>query len=41
LVMEIGEAAEKGMSVFSQSNTGAVNAFEKISELIISDSKVK
>lgn len=35
LVMEVGEAAEKGLSVFSQSNKGAVTAFEKIAEQII------
>jgi len=36
LVMEVGEAAEKGLSVFSQSNKPAVEAFEKIAEQILS-----
>ncbi len=36
LVMEVGEAAEKGLSVFSQKNKSVVNAFEQIAEKIIS-----
>jgi ATP-binding protein involved in chromosome partitioning len=35
LVMEVGEAAEKGLSVFSQGNKSVVTAFEKIAELLI------
>jgi len=41
LVMEVGEAAEKGLSIFSQTNKQVVESFEKISELIISKTKVK
>ncbi len=36
LVMEVGEAAEKGLSVFSQNNKTVVKAFEEIAGLIIS-----
>jgi ATP-binding protein involved in chromosome partitioning len=36
LVMEVGEAAEQGLSVFSQPNKQVVSAFEKITELLIS-----
>jgi ATP-binding protein involved in chromosome partitioning len=36
LVIEVGEAAEKGLSVFSQKNKSVVTAFENIAELIIS-----
>jgi ATP-binding protein involved in chromosome partitioning len=36
LVLEVGEAAEKGLSVFSQKNKQVVTAFEKIAELIVS-----
>jgi len=39
LVLEVGEAAEKGLSVFSQTNKSVVTAFENISELIISKTK--
>jgi ATP-binding protein involved in chromosome partitioning len=39
LVLELGEAADKGLSVFSQKNKSVVTAFENIAELIIS--KVK
>jgi ATP-binding protein involved in chromosome partitioning len=35
LVSEIGEAAEKGLSVFNQTNKQVVDSFEKIAELII------
>lgn len=35
LVMEVGEAAEKGLTIFSQKNKQVVTAFEKISEQII------
>jgi ATP-binding protein involved in chromosome partitioning len=40
LVMEVGEAAEKGLSVFSQKNREVAEAFEKIAELVISKVKV-
>jgi ATP-binding protein involved in chromosome partitioning len=36
LVMEVGEAAEKGLSVFSQKNKPVATAFENIAELIVS-----
>lgn len=36
LVLELGEAAEKGLSAFSQKNKSVVTAFEQISEMIIS-----
>ena len=36
LVMEVGESAEQGLSVFSQKNKVVVTAFEQIAELIIS-----
>ena len=39
LVMEVGEAAEKGLSIFSQTNVQVVDAFEKIAELIISNTE--
>lgn len=35
LVLEVGEAAEQGLSVFSQGNKSVVTAFEKIAELLI------
>jgi len=35
LVLEVGEAAEKGLSVFSQKNKSAVTAFEQIAEQIL------
>ena len=35
LVMEVVEAAEKGLSVFSQQNKSIVDAFEKITELVL------
>lgn len=34
LVMEVGEAAEKGLSIFSQSDKQVVSTFEKITELL-------
>jgi len=40
LVMEIGEAAEKGLSVFSQTNKQVVESFEKIAELLLSKTEV-
>jgi len=40
-VMEVGEAAEQGRSIFSQTNKQVVEAFEKIAELIISKEEVK
>ena len=36
LVLEVGEAAEKGLSVFSQNNKPVVKAFEEIAGLILS-----
>ncbi len=36
LVLEVGEAAEKGLSVFSQKNKLVSESFEKISEVLIS-----
>jgi len=41
LVMEVGEAAEKGLSIFSQTNKLVVESFEKIAELIISKTEIK
>jgi ATP-binding protein involved in chromosome partitioning len=41
LVMEVGEAAEKGLSVFSQTNKIVMDAFEKIAVIIISKAEVK
>jgi ATP-binding protein involved in chromosome partitioning len=39
LVSEVGEAAEKGLSVFSQTNKQVLEAFEKIAELVFSKAK--
>lgn len=36
LVMEVGESAEQGLSVFSQKNQIVVTAFEQIAEKVIS-----
>jgi len=36
LVLEVGEAADKGLSVFSQKNKSVVTAFEQIADQIIS-----
>jgi len=36
LVLEVGEAAEKGLSIFSQKNKEVVTAFENIAGLIVS-----
>ena len=41
LVSEVGEAAEKGLSVFVQTNKQVVESFEKIAELIISKTEGK
>lgn len=41
LVMEVGSAAEKGMSIFDQKNKSVVTAFERIAEIIISATEVK
>ncbi len=41
LVMEVGEAAEKGLSIFSQPNKQVVEAFEKISELLLTKTEAK
>lgn len=35
LVMEVGEAAERGRSVFEQDNKEVIRAFEKIAELLV------
>jgi len=40
LVLEVGAAAEKGLSVFSQNNKTVVNAFEQVTEMIISRMEV-
>jgi len=40
-VMEVGEAAEQGKSVFSQSDDQVVKAFEKITELLVSKIEAK
>ena len=39
LVMEVGESAEQGLSVFSQTNKTVVTAFENIAEMIISKTR--
>jgi ATP-binding protein involved in chromosome partitioning len=36
LVLEVGEAAEKGLSIFNQKNRSIITAFEQIAEMIIS-----
>ena len=36
LVMEVGEAAEKGLSIFSQANKLVIESFEKIAGLLLS-----
>jgi ATP-binding protein involved in chromosome partitioning len=41
LVMEVGEAAEKGLSIFSQTNKLVVESFEKIAELLLSKAEIK
>ncbi len=41
LVMEVGEAAEKGLSIFSQTNKLVVESFEKIAELLLSKVEIK
>ncbi|HPT22011.1 MAG TPA: Mrp/NBP35 family ATP-binding protein [Bacteroidales bacterium] len=41
LVLEIGESAEKGLTVFSQENNLVIKAFEKIAEAIISNKDIK
>jgi ATP-binding protein involved in chromosome partitioning len=35
LVMEVGEYAEKGLSIFSQKNKSVVTAFEQIAEQVL------
>jgi len=37
LVLEIGEAAESGLSVHNQSNREVITAFEKITELVLAE----
>ena len=37
LVMEVGEAAEKGLTVFTQSNRIIIEAFEKIADILVSN----
>jgi ATP-binding protein involved in chromosome partitioning len=34
LVMEVGEAAERGLSIFNQANQSVVKAFEQVSDMI-------
>jgi len=41
LVIEVGEAAEQGLSVFSQKNRTVADSFEKIAELITSKVDIK
>lgn len=41
LVLEIGEAAEAGLSVFSQKNNQVIEAFEKIAEILISKTNIQ
>ena len=41
LVLEVGEAAEQGLSVFNQKNQTVVTAFEQIADMIISRTEVK
>jgi len=41
LVMEVGEAAEQGLSVFSQKNKPVVTAFEQIAETIVAKTEAK
>ncbi len=41
LVMEVGEAAEQGKSIFNQANRQVVESFEKIAELLLSKIEVK
>ncbi|MBP7496276.1 MAG: Mrp/NBP35 family ATP-binding protein [Bacteroidales bacterium] len=41
LIMEVGEAAEQGKTVFAQDNTTVINNFEKITELMIESNKLK
>lgn len=41
LVLEVGEAAEKGLSIFSQKNKSVVTAFEQIAEKVISNTEDK
>jgi ATP-binding protein involved in chromosome partitioning len=40
LVMEVGEAAEKGLSVFNQKNRSVIEAFEKIADSLAAKAKV-
>ncbi len=40
MVLEVGEAAEKGLSIFSQNNKYVVTAFEKIAELLLTKTEV-
>jgi hypothetical protein len=40
-VQEVGDAAEKGLSIFSQTDKQVVKAFEKIAEHITSKSEAK
>ncbi len=40
LVMEVGEAAEQGLSVFSQKNKAIVTAFEQLAETIVAKTEV-
>ena len=40
LVMEVGDAAEQGLSVFSQKNKAVVTAFEQLAETIVAKTEV-
>jgi ATP-binding protein involved in chromosome partitioning len=40
LVMEVGEAAEKGLSVFNQKNRSVIEAFEKIADSLAARAEV-
>lgn len=39
LVMEAGEAAERGLSIFSQSNKEIIESFEKITEILVTETE--
>jgi len=41
LVLEVGEAAEKGLSIFNQKNKSVVTAFEQITEKVILNTEDK
>jgi hypothetical protein len=35
LVLEVGELAEKGLTVFNQKNKAVVKAFEQLAEMVV------